>query len=132
MDAEDMTLEELSVHKSIKSSISDLSRLRKQAIKRVSNALVLYHFLQRVSDKPEIRYNKKLVDTFIIVGEHNPIFYIAEMEWSYSKLAKVLYLPYWEEFFSNTRAPPQSLAEILGMRESQLEHLTSFIRKEKP
>ena len=129
-EAEDMSLDELQVHKGIGSSLSDLSRMRKQAVKNVSNALLVYHFLQWAQVKPAPTYRKKLKDVLIAFGTGVTLFYIEEMEWTYDKLAKVLSKSLWEEFFKTTNASPREIHDILGMRESRVRQLISCLKEQ--
>ncbi len=131
--AEDLSAEELAAHKGLEQSSIKIFRIKKMAVERVQNALILDEFLRFVSLKPTpYKILSGFVDVLVEYGSRSKVLEIALLEWDFDKFAKCLYQPYWEEFFTlNNSTLKPDISSVLGIKAMHMPKLYNRLERLK-
>lgn len=125
---ETCSLEELAEHKGLENQITKVFRTRKRAVNRIHCVLLLDEFFQFTKNKPVPLAVYEGINDFLLSLDGS-VFSIAELEWNFEKLAKVMYQPYWEEFFTKTGATQQSIQNLLDLSNKEFSALLTFFKE---
>jgi len=131
VDAEELSLEELQAHKSIDGGVSVICVLRKRAVGRIQNVLIISEFLSWLDEK------QKPEQYPYVSGYHNPNLQrivhdlsesvwslnVKELEWNIGKVCCALMPSYWREFEAARKIAKVDHLSILGIKANTAQKL---------
>lgn len=132
-DAEELSLEELSVHKGIDNSLSTICTNRKRSVESIKTVLIVDEFLVWLDNKLEPGqypyvtgyHNRALQHAVTTLASQVAILNVAELNWNIGKVCCALQESYWREFEKERKLKEHNHLELLGIKAAVAKQILS-------
>lgn len=136
-DAEELSLEELNLHKGLNAGVSTICVVRKKSVDSIKAVLLVDEFLHWLADtlKPEDYpyvtgyHNRELQRGVIELAKTCPILEIRELKWNIGKVCCALQARYWRDFEKANKLKQGDFLALLGIKQTAANHLLSLFAK---
>lgn len=133
VDAEELSLEELQAHKGIEGGVSVICVLRKRAVGRIQNVLIINEFLSWLDEKQKPEeypyvsgyHNAKLQQLVHDLTESVWSLNVRDLDWNIGKVCCSVMPQYWRQFETERKIAKIDHLAVLGIKATTAQKLLS-------